>query len=38
MSSAVDVVKEMKQAGYSRSASFDFLPTQVFEVFTPNSQ
>ena len=35
MSEADDVVGEMRAAGYSCSESFDFLPTQVFEVFAP---
>jgi cyclopropane fatty-acyl-phospholipid synthase-like methyltransferase len=35
MSVADDVVDEMQAAGYGRSESFDFLPTQVFEVFAP---
>ncbi len=32
-SSATDVIAEMKTAGYRSSRSFDFLPTQIFEIF-----
>jgi ubiquinone/menaquinone biosynthesis C-methylase UbiE len=35
MSAASAVRSEMNQGGYSSSASFDFLPTQIFEVFSP---
>ena len=31
------IVDEMKSAGYRSSASHDFLPTQIFEVFAPES-
>ena len=34
-SSAADIEREMHDAGYRRSARFDFLATQVFEVFVP---
>ena len=28
---------EMDRAGYSRTASFDFLPVQSFQIFEPRS-
>ena len=34
-SSAPAIVSEMQEAGYRRVESFDFLPTQVFEIFEP---
>lgn len=34
-SSARDVVREMKDGGYRLIASHDFLPVQIFEVFSP---
>jgi len=37
MSSANDVREEMRQAGYRPAQSFGFLPTQLFEVFAPES-
>jgi predicted methyltransferase len=33
-----DLREEMKRAGYTESGSFDFLPVQLFEVFTPNGK
>lgn len=35
-SRAADVRREMEQAGYGSAGSFDLLPVQIFEVFTPN--
>jgi ubiquinone/menaquinone biosynthesis C-methylase UbiE len=35
MSSVSRVRHEMKQGNYAPTASFDFLPTQIFEVFSP---
>jgi arsenite methyltransferase len=37
-SSASDVVQEMQEAGYRKVESFDFLPVQIFEMFTPASR
>jgi hypothetical protein len=34
-SSRRSIRDEMTAVGYSHAASFDFLPVQVFEVFTP---
>ena len=34
-SSARDVVREMEEGGYLLVASHDFLPVQIFEVFSP---
>jgi ubiquinone/menaquinone biosynthesis C-methylase UbiE len=34
-SSARDVVREMEEGGYRRVASHDFLPLQIFQVFSP---
>lgn len=36
-SSAPDLVDEMRAAGYRPVGSYEFLPTQVFEVFEPAS-
>ncbi len=35
-SAAADVEREMREAGYRRTESLDFLPVQIFEVFTPD--
>lgn len=30
-----EIVREMNRAGYERTAEFDFLPVQSFQIFTP---
>jgi ubiquinone/menaquinone biosynthesis C-methylase UbiE len=37
MSRKGDVAEEMHRAGYHRQRGFDFLPTQIFEVFAPEA-
>lgn len=32
---AEDIAMELRQAGYERAKSFDFLPVQIFEVYAP---
>jgi predicted methyltransferase len=36
-SDPAEVVQEMEAAGYTREASFDFLPVQSFQIFAPVS-
>jgi ubiquinone/menaquinone biosynthesis C-methylase UbiE len=38
MSAAAAVRREMRRGGYSPSASFDFLPTQIFEIFSADRE